>query len=53
MYNLSDGSSRGTMLSCGIGDGFLRNGGVGIGDGGSISNGILLINLLRLHELLG
>jgi hypothetical protein len=40
------------MLSWGIGDGRLRSGGVGIGDGGSISNGILLINLLRLHERL-
>ena len=53
MYNLSDGSLFETILSCGVGEGFLRSGGVGNGDGGSISNGILLINLLRLHERLG
>jgi hypothetical protein len=53
MYNLSEGSSFGTIPSCGEGEGFLRSGGAGIGDGGSISNGILLINLLHLHERLG
>ena len=41
------------LLSCGIGDGFRRSGGVGIGDGGSISVGILFISLLRLREQLG
>ena len=50
MNNRNDGSSRGTMLSCGIGDGRLRSGGGCIGDGGSSSNGILLISLLRLRE---
>jgi hypothetical protein len=34
-------------------NGFLNSGGGCIGDGGSRSNGILLINLLRLHERLG
>ena len=40
------------MLIWGIGEGRLRSGGAGIGEGGSISNGILLISLLRLRERL-
>ena len=41
------------LLSCGMGDGLRRSGGVGIGDGGSISVGVLFISLLRLREWLG
>jgi hypothetical protein len=53
MNSFSDGFFCGTRLICGIGEGRLRSGGDGIGDGGSISNGILLISLLGLRELLG
>jgi len=53
MNKRNDGSSRETMLSCGIIPGLLRSGGVGIGDGGSSSKGILFISLLRLREWLG
>ncbi len=53
MNNRIDGSSRDTILSWGIMPGRLRSGGVGIGDGGSSSSGILFISLLRLRLLLG
>ncbi len=38
------------LVNCGVMDGLRRSGGAGIGDGGSISTGILFISLLRLHE---
>jgi hypothetical protein len=40
------------MLSWGIGLGRRRSGGVGIGEGGSSSKGILFISLFRLREWL-
>jgi hypothetical protein len=49
MNNRNEGSSRGAMLICGIGEGRLRSGGAGMGDGGSISNGARFISLLRLR----
>lgn len=50
MNKRSEGSSFGTMLNCGVGEGRLLKGGAGIGEGGSISSGVLSISLLRLHE---
>jgi hypothetical protein len=49
MNNRSDGFSCVMLLNCGVMDGLFRNGGVGIGDGGSICTDILFISLLRLH----
>jgi hypothetical protein len=48
----ANGATALALLSCGIMNGFLRSGGGCIGDGGSSSKGILLINLLRLREWL-
>jgi hypothetical protein len=49
MNSRVDGFSCGIVLSWGITPGRLRSGGVGIGDGGSSSSGILFISLLRLR----
>jgi len=49
MNSRVDGFSCGIVLSWGIMPGRLRSGGVGIGDGGSSSSGILFISLLRLR----
>jgi hypothetical protein len=40
-------------LNCGEMNGLRRKGGTGIGDGGSISTGILFTSLIRLQVLLG
>jgi hypothetical protein len=53
MNKRNDWSSPETMLNCGIIPGRLRSGGVGIGEGGSSSKGILFISLFRLREQLG